>query len=209
MPVFGLLVGLSVVALQRRSVLSSDTVIGVLFSAVVAFGLAMVSRDRSVARDMQRFLYGDILTISNGEIACLAALFIAIMVFQAVGYNRMLYVGLNPALAGTHRVHVAVLPVHICGIALAGRDLFRVGGRRSAGDRDSDCAGGSRAQFRRSAGSMFWWAVLIGFTSSVAGLLVSAQDWARTATGATVVLLSFGWFLVSWLVSALRGHRMR
>jgi zinc transport system permease protein len=209
MPVFGLLVGLSVVALQRRSMLSSDTVIGVLFSAVVAFGLAMVSRDRSVARDMQRFLYGDILTISNGEIACLALLFIAIMVFQACGYNRMLYVGLNPSLAETHRVHVAfyqytfaallslvvIFSVWAVGVLLVTALLI--------------VPAAAARNFARSAGSMFWWAVLIGFTSSVSGLLISAQDWARTATGATVVLLSFGWFLVSWLVSALRGHRAR
>ncbi|MDD5679475.1 MAG: metal ABC transporter permease, partial [Kiritimatiellae bacterium] len=45
MPVFGLLVGLSIMALQRRSVLSTDTVIGVIFAAVMAFGLAIVSRE--------------------------------------------------------------------------------------------------------------------------------------------------------------------
>jgi zinc transport system permease protein len=209
MPVFGLLVGLSVVALQRRSLLSSDTVIGVLFSAVVAFGLAMVSRDRSVARDMQRFLYGDILTISNGEIACLAVLFIAIMVFQAIGYNRMLYVGLNPALAGTHRVHVAFYQYTFAGLLslVVIFSVWAVGVLLVTALLIVPAA--AARNFARSAGSMFWWAILIGFTSSVAGLLISAQDWARTATGATVVLLSFGWFLVSWLVSALRGHRVR
>lgn len=36
MPVFGLLVGLVIVAAQRRSALSTDTVIGVFFSGVVA-----------------------------------------------------------------------------------------------------------------------------------------------------------------------------
>ena len=56
-------------AVQRRSTLSSDTVIGVFFSAVIAFGLAIVSRDRNVARDLQRFLYGDILTISDTELS--------------------------------------------------------------------------------------------------------------------------------------------
>jgi zinc transport system permease protein len=54
MPAFGLMVGLGIMAVQRRSTLSSDTVIGVFFSAVIAFGLAVVSRDRNVARDLQR-----------------------------------------------------------------------------------------------------------------------------------------------------------
>ena len=62
MPVFGILVGLGIMAVQRNSALSSDTIIGVFFSAVMAFGLAVVSRDNAVARDLQQFLYGDILT---------------------------------------------------------------------------------------------------------------------------------------------------
>jgi len=209
MPVFGLLVGLSVVACSGAACFHPTQSSAFSFRLWWPSVFAMVSRDRSVARDMQRFLYGDILTISNGEIACLAALFIAIMVFQTVGYNRMLYVGLNPLLAGTHRVHVAfyqymfaallslvvIFSVWAVGVLLVTALLI--------------VPAAAARNFARSAGSMFWWAVLIGFTSSVAGLLVSAQDWARTATGATVVLLSFGWFLVSWLVSSLRGHRVR
>ena len=68
MPVFGVLVGLAVMAVQRRSALSSDTAIGIVFSAVVAFGLAVVSRAPGMARTVQQFLYGDILTITvNGQ----------------------------------------------------------------------------------------------------------------------------------------------
>jgi zinc transport system permease protein len=107
MAAFALLVGLGIMAVQRRSTLSSDTIIGVFFSAVVAFGLAVVSRDRNVARDLQRFLYGDILTIGDPDIVMLMVLFIILMAFQAWGYNRMLYIGLNPVLAKAHRVQVA------------------------------------------------------------------------------------------------------
>jgi zinc transport system permease protein len=58
----------------------------------------------------------------------------------------------------------------------------------------------------RSAGGMFWWALLVGVTSSVAGLLLSAQDWARTATGATVVLCACAWFAASAVVGRLRNR---
>ena len=39
MPAFGVLVGLAVMAVRRGSALSSDTVIGIVFSAVVALSL--------------------------------------------------------------------------------------------------------------------------------------------------------------------------
>ena len=51
---------------------------------------------------------------------------------------------------------------------------------------------------------MFWWAMLVSLASAAGGLIVSAQDWARTATGATVILIACGWFLLSMIVAGLR-----
>ncbi|MCX6357407.1 MAG: metal ABC transporter permease [Candidatus Aureabacteria bacterium] len=207
MPAFGILVGLGIMAVKRRSSLSSDTVIGVFFSAVIAFGLAIVSRDRNVARDLQRFLYGDILTISNTEILCLMALFAALMFFQAWGYNRMLYIGMSPALARAHCVRVAgyqylfagllslvvIFSVWAVGVLLVTAMLI--------------VPAAAARNFARSAGSMFWWALLVSATSAAAGLVLSAQDWVRTATGATIVLIAFGWFMLSMCVTLVRGER--
>ncbi|HRU05108.1 MAG TPA: metal ABC transporter permease [Candidatus Brocadiia bacterium] len=209
MAVFGVVVGLAIVAAQRRSALSSDTVIGVFFAAVVAFGLAVVSRDRNVARDMQRFLYGDILSIRDGEVVFLCFLFVALMAFQALAYNRLLYVGLNPALAQTHRVRVAVhqylyaglislvvvFAVQAMGVLLVTAMLI--------------VPGAAARNLARSAGAMFWWSIMIGLVSAVAGLFISAQDWARTATGATIILVAFGFFLISALAAWLRQGQPR
>ncbi|MDO5484119.1 MAG: metal ABC transporter permease, partial [Desulfovibrionaceae bacterium] len=106
MPLFGLLVGLTVIGVQRRSRLSADTAIGIVFSAVVALGLAVVSRAGGAARDMQRFLYGDILTISEGEILVLAVLFLLGLIFQFVAYDRLLYIACNPVMARAHGIRV-------------------------------------------------------------------------------------------------------
>lgn len=209
MPAFGLLVGLGIIAVQRRSALSADTIIGVFFSAVVAFGLAVVSRDRNVARDMQRFLYGDILTISDVEILGLVVLFLILTAFQVLGYNRMLYIGLSPVLAQAHRVRVSVYQYAYAGLLslVVIFAVWAVGVLLVTAMLIVPAA--AARNFARSAGGMFWWALVVGLTSSVAGLLVSAQDWARTATGATIVLIAFVWFLVSAGVSLLRGERAR
>lgn len=207
MPAFALLVGLTIMAAQRRSALSSDTVIGVFFSAVVAFGIAVVSRDRNVARDMQRFLYGDILTVGDGDILCLAVLFILLMAFEAWGYNRLLYIGLNPVLAEAHRVRVGpyqflyagllslvvIFSVWAVGVLLVTALLI--------------LPAATARNLARSAGSMFWWAILASGASALAGLLLSAQDWAGTATGASIILVAFAWFALSAGVALLRGER--
>jgi len=208
MPAFGLLVGLGIMILQRHSSLSSDTVIGVFFSAMVAFGLAIVSRDRSLARDLQRFLYGDILTISDNQILSLMLLFLVLMSFQAVSYNHLLYIGLNPALAQAHRVRVAVhqyifagllslivmFSVQAVGVLLVTAMLI--------------VPAAAARNVARSAGAMFWWAMLVSLSSAVAGLLISAQDWARTATGATIIIVACGWFLLSMVVAGLRREQV-
>jgi zinc transport system permease protein len=202
MPIFAVVIGVGIMAVQQRSRLSVDTVIGVFFSGVVAFGLAIVSRNRHVARDLQRFLYGDILTIGDGAIIAFAVLLVFLMTFQALGYNRMLYIGLNPALARVHRVHVAayqytftvllslvvIFSVWAVGVLLVTAMLI--------------VPAASARNLARSAGSMFWWALAVSLTSSVAGLIISAQDWAQTATGATIILCACVWFIIS----TLRGH---
>jgi len=204
---FGLLVGLAIVAVGRRTSLSTDTIIGVFFSAVIAFGLAVVSRDRSVARDLQRFLYGDILTIGTPEILWTGGLFLLLMGFQAFGYNRMLYVGLNPVLAAAHRVRVSayqyayaallslvvIFSVWAVGVLLVTALLI--------------VPAAAARNLARSAGGMFWWSVVIGLTSGVAGLIISAQPWAGTATGATIILCASAWFVVSAVPAVMRTAR--
>jgi zinc transport system permease protein len=204
MPVFGLGVGLAIMAIRRHSTLSADTVIGVVFAAVMAFGLAVVSRERGVAREMQRFLYGDVLTLGRGELACLAVLFLAVMTFQAWGYNRLLYIGLCPEVAGAHGVRVGLYQYVFAGLlALVVMLSVRAVGVLLVTALLIVPAAAARC-LARSAAAMFWWALLIGLTSGVAGLVISAQDWAGTATGPTVVLCGFAWFAAAYAVGLAR-----
>jgi len=205
MPVFGLIVGLAIVAAQRRSLLPNDTVIGVFFSGVVAFGLAVVSRDKNIARDIQQFLYGDILSISHDDIWAMIALLTVLIPFQAYGHNRMLYLGLNTVVAKVHGVRVAAYQYIYAGL-LSLVVIFSV---RAVGvllvTAMLIVPAAAARNFARTAGGMVWWALLVSTTSAVIGLLISAQDWARTATGATVILVAFVWFLASAVVNLFRG----
>jgi zinc transport system permease protein len=204
MPALALAVGLGIMAVQRGSSLSIDTVIGVFFSGVVAFGLAIVSRSRNVAGDLQRFLYGDILTIDDGELLFLAVLFALLMAFQFWGYNRLIYIGLNPVLAKAHRVKVKLFQYLYAGMLslVVIFSVWAVGVLLVTAMLVVPAA--TARNMARSSGAMFWWALAVGVASSVAGLLISAQDWARTATGATVILCSCACFCASAAFSFLK-----
>jgi zinc transport system permease protein len=205
MVAFAVFVGLAITAMQRKSSLSMDTVVGVFFSAVVAFGIAIVSRDRSVARDMQLFLYGDILTVSTGDIYMLAVLALVIFAFMWLAYNRLLYIGLNHALARAHRIKVALYQ-YMYAALLSVVVIFSV---RAVGVLLVTALlivpAAAARNLSRTAGAMFWWAILISVTSAAGGLVISAQEWASTATGATVILTAFTWFAISSLLSLLIG----
>jgi zinc transport system permease protein len=205
MVAFAVFVGLAITVMQRKSLLSMDTIVGVFFSAVVAFGIAIVSRDRSVARDMQLFLYGDILTISTGDILMLAGLTLVIIIFMGFSYNRLLYIGLNHALARAHRIRVALYQ-YMYAALLSVVVIFSV---RAVGVLLVTALlivpAAAARNLSRTAGAMFWWAILISVTSAATGLVISAQEWAYTATGATIILVAFAWFIISSLVSYFRS----
>lgn len=207
MPLFGVLVGLAVMVVRRKSNLSADTAIGIVFSAVVAFGLAVVSRASGVARDMQQFLYGDILTISEGEITFLGLLFLGMLLFQAVGYNRLLAIALNPVMARVHGIRVALWQYLFAGLLalVVMFSVWAVGVLLVTAMLIVPAA--TARNLARTAGGMFWWALLAGISSGFAGLTLSAQDWLATSSGATIILVSCCWFAASCVWAALCGHR--
>ena len=65
----------------------------------------------------------------------------------------------------------------------------------------------SARNFARTAGGMFWWAIVVGTSSAVAGLALSVQPWMGTATGATIILVSCFWFLMSVVAASVRNER--
>ena len=204
MLVFGVLTGLAVMAVQRTSGLSADTAIGIIFSAVVAFGLAVVSRSSSLGRQMSQFLYGDILTLGDGEMASMACLLLLLLLFEIVGWNRLLLMALSPVTARVQGIHTAFWH-YLFAAALALAVMFSV---RAVGVLLMTALlvvpAATARNLARSAGGMFWWALVVGVSSGAAGLLLSAQEWLATASGASIILVACAWFVLSCVVKKLR-----
>ena len=207
MPLLALAIGIGIMAMKQRSALSSDTVIGVFFSAVVAFGLALVSRNPNVARDMQVFLYGDILTVTHNDLLYLFLLFCVFFVFQVFAYNRLNAIGIHEQLARTHRIHTAFYQyVYVALLSLV--VIFSV---KSAGVLLVTALlivpAASARNLSKSSGMMFWISIIIGVCSGISGLLISAQPWAETASAATIVLCACVIFCISLLFGVLKPKK--
>lgn len=196
---FGVFVGISIMGVQRKSGLSADAAIGIVFSAVVAFGLAVVSRAPDLGRQIQQYLYGDILTVGEGELGVMFGLLIILILFELAGWNRMLYLSLSPVMAKVDGMATAFWQYLFAAIlALVVMFCVRAVGVLLVTAMLVVPAATGRNLAKNMRG-LFWWSILISMFAAVSGLLLSAQDWLSTASGATVILIACLCFTLSWL----------
>jgi len=193
---FGVLVGCGVLFFARKSELSTDTVIGVFFAAVVALGIVIVSARRGLGRYFEGVLFGDILAINRMDLWIILGLFLTVAFFQWIGFNRMLLLALNPPLA--HSRGIRAMPWEITyGILLA---LLVMVTLRAVGlllvTALLVVPAATARNLARSARGLFWWASLIAAISAVLGLYLS-YAWG-SATGATVILVAVALFVGSF-----------
>lgn len=190
MPLTAILVGLLIMFLHRSSRLSSDTVIGVIFSAVAAAGLAIISRDRAAAGNIQMFLFGDILTITPEQIGWTGALLILFIIFQLFAFNKLLLIGVNPMLAAVHRVKVRLFQ-YLFALLLA---LVVISSVRAAGvilvTALLVVPAAAARNLATSAKSLFFLTLGFGYFACIAGLLLSAQESINIPAGSAIVLIA-------------------
>ena len=109
MTVFGVLVGLGIVAVRQHTGLASDTVIGVFFAGGI--GLAAMLRHLITKRNlfhMEDFLFGDPLTADSLDILVLAGLTVVTLAVLAWSYNSLLLGSFNASLALSRRVPLRI-----------------------------------------------------------------------------------------------------
>jgi zinc transport system permease protein len=202
MVAFGALLALMVTWLQRRSAGSLDSLVGVVQTLSVAAGLVIVSALRYQRLD--QFLYGSVLWATKSDLAVLLAAGIAVLLFMALAYNRLLMIGLSPQLAKAWGIRtfvyeylfsLTVAVIVMLGIQIIGVLLI------SAAVIIPAAAG---RNFAWSAGSMMWTSIAISVVSGVMGIALSYQ-W-ESVTGGTIVLVAGGLFVLSVIYRGIRGR---
>ena len=172
--------------ITRRSNLSPDTAIGLLFVGMLALGVAIVSRSHAFSGDLVRILFGEILGIRPSELALQLAATLVIAVLARVCYRPFLLLCFSPEQAEVsgfppRRYHAIMLGM----IALTVVVSFRtVGTLLVFGMLLAPAA--SAALFSRKITTMVLSASGIGTFSVYAGLLASYH--VDIAAGAAITL---------------------
>ena len=93
---------------RSRSNQAADTLIGVFSSTAVALGIFIATWDGGSFTKYNKYLIGDILSITPGEIGALALVFIAVAVFWVLYANRLTLSSIHPQLASSRGI-----PAHL------------------------------------------------------------------------------------------------
>lgn len=193
--VFAVAVALGIAALGRRVEVGRDAAIGVFFSGAMALGVVLIGLERGARQDLFGYLFGNVLAISWGELAGLAALAAGVLLAVALFFHELLFVAYDEeiALAYGHRVAwldrlllVLLAAAVVVGVRLVGVLLIE-------------------ALLVVPAATAALWAVhwraqlalstLLAAASGVAGL---ALAWGLDlAAGGTIALVAVGIFFVS------------
>lgn len=198
---FSLILGFAIITVKTRGKSSADTIIGVFSSTSVALGIVLLSATGNFAR-YQKYLIGDILSITPQEILLLAVVAAGAATLWVVMYNKMLLANLHRTLAKSRGIRVfateqlfALLTALIVTIAIRWTGLLIINALLVLP------AAAARFVTRSSRGYLLV-AILISLLSSVIGL--AASYYLGAASGATIVLVNGAIFLICLVAGTLR-----
>ena len=93
---------------RSRSNHAADTLIGVFSSAAVALGIFIATLNGGSFTKYNKYLIGDILSVTPAEIGLLALVLLAVMIFWVIYSNRLVLTAIHPQLASSRGVSVGM-----------------------------------------------------------------------------------------------------
>jgi zinc transport system permease protein len=185
--VFATLVAWAIGWLSRAGRLHEDASIGILFSSTMALGVALISLSRSYQVDLFGYLFGNILSVSLGDLWLLAA--IALFALTGIGllFKELLFVAFDEEVARASGLPVTALSfLLLTCLALAVVASIRVVGIILV-EALLVIPAAIGYQLAQGYRAMLCISVLSAVLSAVAGLFISY--FFNVAAGATIVLV--------------------
>ncbi len=200
--VVAILTALGIGAISRRSEISTDTAIGVMFTAVFAFGVLLMSRARNYIVDLQDFLFGNVLSVDRTDILLVASLTIGVLLVIFALYKELLFASFDPLMAqasglpttALSNLLLVILAVTIV-VSLQAAGIVLVAALLVT-------PAAAAYQLTNRFGPMMATSAGIGVGSAVIGLY--ASYYLNAASGSTIVLTATLCFFVAMALSPKR-----
>lgn len=127
--VWAVVVALLILWLERNTRLPSDTLIGIFFTASMAFGVILMSFTESYQPELVSFLFGSILAIRDADLILIATLSAGIMLWLAPSFRQLTFMSLSedqatiagvPVRLQTIALYVALAAATVLGVKILG-----------------------------------------------------------------------------------------
>ena len=201
--VAAVLVALGIGFFSRRGTIKEDTAIGILFSAMLALGIALISTIRTYAVDLSHILFGNVLGVSTADLWLTGGLGLVVLLVIWVCFKPFLVISFDPVLAVSLRLPVGLLQnlmlmllaltivvsMQTVGVGLVAAMLVT--------------PGATAYLLARRLSTMMFISAALGAFSSLAGLYLSY--YVSIASGAGIVLVAVLLFLLAFLFSPRKG----
>jgi manganese/iron transport system permease protein len=194
---------LAIGVVTRRAGVRGDTAIGVLFAGAFALGVFVFSTIQGYVGDLFGFLFGSLLLTGVEDLIALAILAAIVLGAIAWCWKELLFATFDPQGAAASGVPVDALEYAFLALVALTIvvSLQAVGIILVVAMLVTPAATGQLLTVR--FGTLVLLAVAIGIASSVLGLYISY--WLDVATGATIVLVQTGMFLVALALGPRTG----
>ncbi|OQA39344.1 MAG: Manganese transport system membrane protein MntB [Chloroflexi bacterium ADurb.Bin325] len=203
----GVTTALGIGAITRSGQVREDTAIGVLFAAMFALGVALISTTRNFSLDLTHFLFGNVLGVSVGDLVRTLVFGGLVLLLIVAFYKEFLVISFDPVLASILRLPAeffryllfimlavtVVIALQTVGVALMVAMLVTPAATASL--------------LTRRLPAMMAVAALVGALSSIVGLYLSY--YVNVASGAAIVLVCTGFFILALIFAPGRGWLWR
>jgi ABC-type Mn2+/Zn2+ transport system permease subunit len=193
--------------LARRGRMHEDTTIGILFTTSMALGVVVVGLAHQYNLDLMSYLFGSILAMSWTDVLAAAVLAVLALAFIGFFFKELLFVSFDEETATASGLPVRpvyygllvtmaliiVVSIKLVGIILVSALLV--------------IPGATGLQLSRNYRGVLTFSILSGLASMALGLYVSYR--ADIPSGATIVMVMFGLFLLALVFSPRRNWLRR
>ncbi len=188
---------------RSRSNHTADTLIGVFSSTAVALGIFIATLGGGSFTKYNRYLIGDVLSVTPLEIGLLAIVLVCVVVFWCVASNRLILSSVHPQLASSRGIPVnamqtvftvaiaVVVTLSISWVGLLILNSLLI------------LPGAASRNIARNLRQYHLFSIVIAMISGLLGLWVSYALGA--STGAAISLILAAMFIISFFLRKVRA----
>jgi manganese/iron transport system permease protein len=205
--VVGILTALGIGVITRRSKISQDTAIGVLFAGTFALGVVLLSTVKNYTKDLFGLLLGDVLAIQTSDLIVIAVMGVLMLAIVYALYKELVLLTFDPVQAEVIGLPVGwlrelllglmavtiVISIQTVGIVLVVAMLVTP-------------AATATLLVRR-----FPLVMLVGAVQGVVGVIIGLylSFYLNIASGATIVLVLTSMFMLALIFAPRLGRQRR